>query len=122
MHILRVSNGNLKKLTLQEKLMVSMLSEKVEVVFASKVTEIVRKRQPKFTDMDEWDPNEVSTIRSFNENIRAGVQAYCALKRIYESEFDDIEQAEKVIKLAADAYATVMLEEFGWIKEKEMAQ
>ena len=104
--------------SLKGKFLAEMANAKAWVMFYSKAAAIVRNRQPKGTGMEDWDPNEVCTIKEFNKNVEVGVNVYCTLKRIYVTEFDDIENAEEAVEIAAEALSEVMLDEYGWKKEE----
>ena len=103
--------------SLKGKFLAEMANAKAEVLFYSKAADIIRNRQPR--DMEEWDPNELCTLKEFNKTVEIGVNVYCTLKRIYVTEFDDIEDTEKVVEIAADALSEVMLDKYGWKMEEE---
>lgn len=104
--------------SLQDSFIAEMLNAQITIDFSRKVVEIIRKRQPKFSHMDEWDPNEVLRIREFNKDIECGVNLFVTLKNLYKKEFNDIEAVESAIKATADIMSDTMLVKFGWVKEE----
>ena len=99
--------------SLQNRIAALMLSEMIEVKFAAKVSHILSRRN---WGREEMDPNDECGIRNMNGNIESGVNAYCALKRLYKSEFDDFEQLEEGINKAAELYSEELLKQNGWME------
>ena len=103
--------------SLKGKFLAEMANAKADALFYSKAADIIRNKQPR--NMEEWDPNELCTLKEFNKNVEIGINVYSVLKRIYVTEFDDIEDTKEAVEIAADALSEVMLDKYGWKKEEE---
>lgn len=108
----------IKDKPLKERFFMCMYCAKAQSKFDAKASEIISQRQRELHGFfEDWDENEVSRIKSFNESMKAEIGTYCTLKMLYKSEFDDIEAMETIIDKMAEEIADEMLVKFGW-KEK----
>ena len=113
-HQFKVKDEFFQGTSLQNRIATLMLSEMIEVKFAAKVSHILSRRN---WGREEMDPNDECHINDMKGNIESGVNAYCALRRLYKSEFDDFEQLEEGINKAADLYADELVKRNGWKEE-----
>lgn len=107
-----------KALPLGDRLLVDMISEMSMAKFANKVVDIIVKQcGEKYNDIPA---DEMVRIREMQKNFEAGINAYCALRKVLKSidEDTDYEQLDNSIRQVADKMADEELVKCGWVKER----
>ena len=102
--------------SLKDSFIAEMLNAQIAIDFSRKAADIIRKRYPRLSDSDSWDPNDVEQIRFFNKDMECGVNMYITLKDLYQKEFNDFDKVEALIKATASIASDDMLVKFGWVK------
>ena len=113
------ANGDgsyLKEMNLKERLVMGMISGLIDKYFAAEVINIIVASYSRFTK--EATPEDKSRVDSFLAQQESGFHSYWSLRMIYETEFDDVEKADKIAKDKAKEIASNLVTKYGWRKEK----
>lgn len=102
---------------LHKRMFVDMLSEMAEVRFADKVIDTIVKRYPTETHCWDYEDSDKEKINYMKTIVEAGMNAYCAILTLYESEYGKMSrETEKILNESADIIAEQLLVVRGYKK------
>ena len=101
-----------KQASLKDRLSAEMLAARTSGSYYRKAREIARQK------------NLIIQTEVFDSDYKTALHIYCAMSRIFESEFpdEDFDELEKKILALADMFSEPLLKAYGWKeKAKEVA-
>lgn len=110
----RLKDEEYKKLPFENRFIVDMISEMIEVKFAEKIIGSLMKRSEALGP-GGYDIETRNHVLDKKKDRESAFNGYTIIKRLYESEFGELDSfIEEEIYKSADRHSDELLEEYGW--------